>query len=160
MKILLSITTKVSNFMSILAGIVLLLMTAITFLDIVMRNFGKPIVGAYELVAFMGVAVTAFALPRASLLKTHVYVDILIDKLPESAQKILKISARILVFFMFFFAAWYFMAMGKNFIETRTVSMTLRIPYYPVVFALAASFIVQCLVCICDIFTDKGGSNE
>lgn len=160
MKILLSITTNVSNFMSILAGIVLLLMTAITFLDIVMRNFGKPLVGAYELVAFLGVAVTAFALPRASLLKTHVYVDILIDKLPESAQKILKISTRILVFFMFFFAAWYFMEMGKNFIKTHTVTMSLRVPFYPVVFALAASSIVQCLICICEIFTDKGGRNE
>ena len=60
MKILLSITTKLSNFMSILAGIVLLIMTAVTFVDIVMRNFGRPLIGAYELVAFMGVAVTAF----------------------------------------------------------------------------------------------------
>ena len=160
MKILLSITTKVSNFMSILAGIVLLLMTAITFLDIVMRNFGKPLLGAYELVAFMGVAVAALALPRASLQKTHVYVDIVIDKLPEFLQKTLKILTRIMVFFMFFFAAWYFMLMGKNFIETHTVTMSLKVPYYPVVFALAASSIVQCLICICEIFTDKGGSNE
>ena len=160
MKILLSITTNVSNFMSILAGIVLLLMTAITFLDIVMRNFGKPLLGAYELVAFMGVAVAALALPRASLQKTHVYVDIVIDKLPELLQKTLKILTRIMVFFMFFFAAWYFMLMGKNFIETHTVTMSLKVPYYPVVFALAASSIVQCLICICEIFIDKGGSNE
>ena len=160
MKILLSITTKVSNFMSILAGIVLLIMTAITFLDVVMRNFGKPLVGAYELVAFMGVAVTAFALPRASLLKTHVYVDFVIDKLPEFLQKTLKVLTRIMVFFMFFLAAWYFMLMGKNFIETHTVTMSLRVPFYPVVFALAAGSIVQCLVCICEIFTDKGGRNE
>jgi len=135
-------------------------MMALTFLDIVMRFFGKPIVGAYELVAFMGVAVAAFALPRASLLKTHVYVDLVIDKLPRSAQKTLRVITRIAVFFMFSFAAWYFVLMAKNFIATKTVTMSLRVPFYPVVFALAAGSIVQCLISICEIFSDRGGTGE
>jgi len=146
--------------MSLIAGIILLVMMCLTFADIVLRYLGRPIVGAYEVVAFLGVAVIAFALPRASILGTHVYVDLLIDKLPAKIQRIAKVITRILVFFTFLVAAYYFILMGKNYMATKTVTMSLKVPFYPVVFALAASSIVQCLVSLCDIFGNDGGSNE
>ena len=145
------------NSMSIIAGFILLVMIGLTMADVILRYLGRPIVGAYEIVAFLGVAVIAFALPRASALKTHVYVDLLIDKLPVKTQKVMKTITRILVFLMFLGAAWYFIIMGKNYIATKTVTMSLRVPFYPVVFALAASCIVQCLVSLCEIFGDEGG---
>lgn len=148
------------NLMSFMAGITLLLMMGVTLADIVLRYIGKPIVGAYEIVAFLGVAVTGFALPRASVLKTHVYVDLLIDKLPVKARKVLRTITRILVFLTFLGAAWYFIIMGKSYIATQTVTMSLKVPFYPVVFVLAASCIAQCLVSLCEIFGNDGGKND
>ena len=142
---------RLCNAMTIIAGIILLVMMVATFADIIMRFFGKPIVGVYEIVAFLGVAVTGFALPRASLMKAQVYVDLVIDKLPPGPQKVLTIITRVLVFFMFLFAAWYFIIMGKNFITTKTVTMSLRVPFYPIVFGMAASCIAQSLVAVSDI---------
>jgi TRAP-type C4-dicarboxylate transport system permease small subunit len=49
-------TKALCNLMTIIAGIVLLVMMVITFADIVMRYLGRPVVGAYEIVAFLGVA--------------------------------------------------------------------------------------------------------
>ena len=149
-----------SSFMSMIAGIILIAMMGVTLADIVLRFVGRPIVGAYEIVAFLGVAVIALALPRASILKTHVYVDLLIDRLPTKSRKVLRVITRILVFSMFLTAAWHFILMGKSYIATKTVTMSLKVPFYPVVFALAASSIVQCLVSLCEIFTDDGGTNE
>jgi TRAP-type C4-dicarboxylate transport system permease small subunit len=146
--------TRLSTFMSVIAGIILLVMTGITFVDVVLRYFGKPIIGAYELVAFLGVAVAAFALPRASLLKVHVYVDIVIDKLPSTWQRVFRVFTRGLVFVMFLIAAWYFIYMAKNFIATNSVTMTLKVPFYPVVYALAVSSAVQSLVCLADIIDE------
>ncbi len=146
-----SYTKALCNLMTIIAGIVLLIMMAITFADVVLRFFGKPVVGAYEIVAFLGVAVTGFALPRASLMKAQVYVDLVIDRLSPRPRKTLQIITRVLVFVMFFIAAWYFTVMGAKFIATRTVTMSLRVPFYPVVFGLAASCLVQCLVAVYDI---------
>jgi TRAP-type C4-dicarboxylate transport system permease small subunit len=143
--------------MSIIAGVLLVAMMGITFVDVVMRTFGRPVVGTYELVSLLGAAIAGLALPRASLLKAHVYVDLLIDKLPGTGQKTLRIITRILVFFMFFFAAWYFLIMAGRFIITKTVTMTLKLPFYPVVYCLAASCIAQCLVSLQEIFDDKGG---
>ncbi len=148
------------NLMSFMAGIILLLMMGVTLADVALRYVGRPIVGAYEVVAFLGVAVTALALPRASILKTHVYVDLLIDKLPVKIQKVMKTITRVLVFLMFLGAAWYFILMGINYMATKTVTMSLKVPFYPVVFALAASCIAQCLVTLCEIFGNDGGKNE
>jgi len=155
-----ALVTWLCNFMSVIAGIILLIMTGITFADIVLRYLGRPIVGAYEIVAFLGVAVTAFALPRAAILKTHVYVDLLIDGLPAKVRRVMRIFTRILVFCVFLIAAWYFILMGMDFIATKTVTMSLKVPFYPVVFALAASCIFQCLVSLCEIFDRAGGANE
>jgi TRAP-type C4-dicarboxylate transport system permease small subunit len=151
-----TLVKNVCNFLSIIAGVVLLVMIGITFADIVLRYFGRPIVGTYEIVAFLGVAVTGFALPRASLLKTHVYVDLVIDKLPKNRQRVLKITTRLLVIAFFLVAAGYFILMGINFIQTNTVTMTLKVPFFPVVFGLAASCLAQCLVSFYEIFGEKG----
>jgi TRAP-type C4-dicarboxylate transport system permease small subunit len=148
------------NLMSFMAGIILLLMIGVTLADIALRSLGRPIVGAYEIVAFLGVAVMGFALPRASVLKTHVYVDLLIDKLPVKTRKVINTITRIVVFLTFLVAAWYFILMGINYIATKTVTMSLKVPFYPVVFALAGSCILQCLVSLCEIFGDDGGKNE
>ncbi len=148
------------NVMSLIAGVILLVMIGLTLADVVLRYLGRPIVGAYEIIAFLGAAVIGLALPRASILKTHVYVDLLIDKLPLKTQKVMKTITRILVFLMFFGAAWYFVVMGKNYMATKTVTMSLKVPFYPVVFALAVSCIVQCLVALCEIFGHEGGRDE
>jgi TRAP-type C4-dicarboxylate transport system permease small subunit len=142
---------RLSDYMSVLAGVVLLFMAGLTFFDVVLRYLARPIVGTYELVSFLGVAVVALALPRASLMGSHVYVDLLVDKVSVGWRKGFRIVTRVLVFLLFLFAAWYFVFMARNFIATKTVTMTLKVPFYPVVFALAASSIVQCLVSICDV---------
>jgi TRAP-type C4-dicarboxylate transport system permease small subunit len=150
----------VCNAMSFIAGIILIVMMVLTFADILLRYFGHPILGAYEVVSFLGVAVTSFALPRASLLKTHVYVDLLIDGLPPKPQRILRVITRLLVFLLFLIAAWYFIVMGKNYIQTKTVTMSLKVPFFPVVFGLAASCLAQCLVSLYEIFGERRVSNE
>jgi TRAP-type C4-dicarboxylate transport system permease small subunit len=149
--------TRLSNAMIAIAGFILLVMGALTFADVVMRYFRKPILGTYELVGFMGAAVVALTLPRASLKNAHVYVDLVVDKLPVGWHKTFRIFTRILVFVMFLVGTWYFILMARNFIMTKTVSSSLRVPFYPVVFALAFGCCVQCLVSIVEILEEKGG---
>lgn len=160
MRVFPMIIARLSNYMSVLAGILLVIMMGITLTDVIGRFFGKPLIGAYELVSFLGAAVAGLTIPRASLLNAHVNVDFVIEKLPGAAQKILKVITRLLVFFMFLFAAWYFVFMGKNLYLTNTVTMTLKMPFYPVVFGLAVSALIQCLVSVCQIFAEKGEKNE
>ena len=152
---------RLSNYMSAAAGIVLVLMAVITFADIIMRLFGNPIPGVYEIVAFLGLAVAGFALPRSSLMKAHVGVDLVIEKLSAKTNFVLLVITRILVAAFFLITAWYFVGMAQSFMATKSVTMTLKVPFYPVVFVMVLSFVVQALVAIYQIFEKKeGGQNE
>jgi TRAP-type C4-dicarboxylate transport system permease small subunit len=142
---------QLTGYMSAAAGIVLIFMACLTFADIVMRVFGKPIPGVYEVVAFLGVAVAAFVLPRSSLERAHVGVDFVYEKLSPKPKMVVKIITRVLVAVFFLAAAWYFVGMAQSFIATKSVTMTLKLPFYPVVYVLVFGFVVQGIVSIYQI---------
>lgn len=87
-------------------------------------------------------------------------VDLVTGKLSGKAKKVLKMITRLLGFLFFFFGALYLVLMGRNFYLTNTLSMTLKFPYYPVAFGLAASCLIQCLVLLYQLFGIKGENNE
>jgi TRAP-type C4-dicarboxylate transport system permease small subunit len=142
---------RLTGYMSAAAGMVLIFMACLTFADIIMRIFGKPIPGVYEVVGFLGVAVAAFVLPRSSLERAHVGVDLVVEKLSSKPRMVIKIITRVLVAVFFFVAAWYFVGMAQSFIATKSVTMTLKLPFYPVVYVLVFSFVVQGIVSVYQI---------
>jgi TRAP-type C4-dicarboxylate transport system permease small subunit len=152
--------TRLTNYMTVAAGIVLVFMAVITFADIIMRIFGRPIPGVYEVVAFLGLAVAGFVLPRSSLMKAHVAVDMVSEKLTGTSRVILWACTRILVAAFFFISAFYFVGMAQSFIATHSVTMTLKIPFYPVVYVMVFSFFMQGVVALFQIFTTPGGLNN
>jgi TRAP-type C4-dicarboxylate transport system permease small subunit len=142
------------------AGIILIFMAALTFADIVMRYFWRPIPGVYEVVAFLGLALAALILPRSSLMKAHVGVDFLTEKLSGKPKMIVLVITRVLVALFFIITAWFFIGMAQSFIATNSVTMTLKIPFYPVVYVCVFSFFVQGIVSIYQIFEKEEGSNN
>jgi TRAP-type C4-dicarboxylate transport system permease small subunit len=151
---------RLTNYMTVAAGIILLFMAALTFADIVMRFFGRPIPGVYEVVGFLGISVAAFVLPRSSLMKAHVAVDFVTEKISVKARFVTKVCTRVLVAAFFIVSSWYFVSMAQSFINTKSVTMTLKIPFYPVVFVLIFGFLVQGIVSILQIFEKEGGAKN
>jgi TRAP-type C4-dicarboxylate transport system permease small subunit len=153
-------TRRLSLYFSVLAGIILIIMISLTFADVVGRAFGSPIPGTYDLMTMLGVLLAAFALPRASLKGAHVIVDLFIDRIPDKLKKPLLAIMKILGVILFLIGAFYLYLYGRNLILSNTVTMTLRIPYYPVVFCLAAACLVECLVLVSQIFIRGEGNSE
>jgi TRAP-type C4-dicarboxylate transport system permease small subunit len=148
-----AVVTKSSQVMLVMAGVILLLMMAITFLDVILRFFGRPIVGVFELVSFFGAGVIGFSMSSTSLHKCHVNVDFLVNRFPKERQNVVNMITRIFVLALFAVLSWYFFAMGRDFYLTHTVSGGLKYPYYPVAYGLGVSSVVQCLVLILDMMT-------
>jgi TRAP-type C4-dicarboxylate transport system permease small subunit len=151
---------SLTGYMTVAAGVILIFMAILTFADIVMRYFGRPIPGVYEVVAFLGIAVAGFVLPRYSLMKAHVAVDFVVEKLSTGQRMMMNIVTRVMAAFFFFVASWFFVGMAKSFIATNSVTMTLKIPFYPVVYMLAFSFFVQGVVMVYQIFEKKSGGRD
>lgn len=143
---------KLSRILHYVACVALLAIALLTATDIFMRSMRKPIVGSLELVTFLGAIVVGFSLPYTSLLKGHVYVDIVIDRLKGRARKVLLATTRIMAIVLFAFVGGNFVRYGISNISTGEVSPSFRIPLYPLSFALAFAFFLEAFVLVYDFY--------
>jgi TRAP-type C4-dicarboxylate transport system permease small subunit len=137
--------------MNTVAEVVLVFMMMITVIDVVLRTFGTPVPGTYELVAMMGALVVGFAVAKTSWDRGHVFVDVLIENRSRPVRNAFFISTRILGIIIYALLAWSLMKKGFVLHRSEEVTMTLRLPHYPVAFALSLCFFVQCFSLIGDI---------
>ena len=80
---------KIFDYSAIVSGLILLLLSVLTFCDVFGRRFlNSPVAGTIEIVEF-GIALVAFlAMPRAFFLNDHVSADKLNDSVMSLAKKI------------------------------------------------------------------------
>lgn len=153
-------TLRLSRWANGIAGISLAFMVFITVCDVILRSFRRPIPGAYELVGFAGAVVIGFSLPFTSWIGGHIRVDFLIQMFSRRWKRIMNISTRILGIFFFILGGVYLFKVGMSLHEAGEVSLTLKMPFYPVTYGLGICCFVQCLVLLCDIVKILGGENE
>lgn len=152
------IVKKCSAWMNNFAELVLVIMMTLTGVDVVLRAFGKPIVGTYELVAIFGAIVIGFSCPKTSWDRGHIFVDFLIENRSQSVKNGFFICTRVIAIIIYALLSWNLMLKGMVLYRAGEVSLTLRVPMYPAAFGLSFCFFIQCLVNIAEIF--KINENE
>ena len=158
MKQFMALVYKMDLSFHIIAGLTLAFMMTVTFTDVVMRIFGRPIIGTMEIISFCGAVVIGFAIPYSSWMKVHVFVDLLTQRLTPKSQAILKAFTKSVGLLFFLFVAYNFIRYGLTLMRTGEVSPSFRIPYYPITFGLAASCFLESLTLLCDLLKlAKGG---
>ncbi|MDA8124854.1 MAG: TRAP transporter small permease [Deltaproteobacteria bacterium] len=151
---------QIGKFLNIVAGISLIFLMLLTIVDVILRGFGRPMVGTYELVAFSGAIAIGLAMPRTALLRGHIYVDFLIAKFSRTVRDLFNFATRGLVFILFALAGWNLLKFGWDLQKSGEVSLTLQMPFYPVAYGVGICCFVQCLVVICDIIKIRGGQYD
>jgi TRAP-type C4-dicarboxylate transport system permease small subunit len=152
--------SQISKYLNVVAGISLIFLIVLTIVDVVLRGFGKPIVGTYELVAFSGAIAIGLSMPQTALQRGHIYVDFLIAKLPRAGRDLFNIATRGCVFAIFAIAGWNLLKYGWDLQKSGEVSLTLQMPFYPVAYGIGICCFVQCLVMICDLVKIRGGEYD
>jgi TRAP-type C4-dicarboxylate transport system permease small subunit len=151
---------RLSRWANSVAGFALVWIMGITVMDVFLRSMGKPIPGVFELAAFSGALVIGFALPLTSWRRGHIYVDFLVQKLPMRVRQVFHGVTRTMGFSLFFLIAWNLLAMGNDLRRSGEVSLTLQLPFYPIVYAVGISCLILCLVLIGDILKIIRGDYE
>ncbi len=141
--------------MNYLAGLSILAMMLLTCADVLLRLFKHPILGAYELVGLLGALTIAFAIPATTLNKGHVAVDFMVEKLPPPAQKICIIMANLLSLSLFALIAWQSFLYADMLRSTGEVTLSLQMPFYPIVYAISAASLLVCIVLLLELATLK-----
>lgn len=122
-----------------MGGITLTLMMVIACANMIMRLAGRPISATYELVGYLGALTVALPLAYAQLKKSHIGVDILTSRFPQGVRRVISGVGLLLGMLFFVVAAWQVGAYGETLRQVGEVSGTMRLPFYPFVFGVAAS---------------------
>ena len=151
MKILSQITERLTN-VAMVAIIALMFLTAA---DVFMRYaFAKPIIGVTELTELGMVVFTFFAIGTVTLLRKHIAVDMVVERLSPKAQGIINIITLALSLFICFFLSW------RGFVEAvvtqrlAIVSSQLDLPESPFRYVLAVGFAIVCIVALLQIIEE------
>lgn len=129
-----------------LAGVCLLAMIGLTCANIFLRLFGMPVRGTFELMGFLGAAVTAFALGYTQIRRGHIAVDVLINTFSRKTRQVLSALNNAICMAFFLLIAWQLSEKAQTLYQTGEVSETLRVVYYPFTYGVALGCLVLALV--------------
>ncbi len=140
----------VSSAMLVLAGALLTAMMTLACANMVLRLLDRPVLGTYELMGFMGGLVTALALAGTQLKGGHIALTVMAGVLPRRVERVIDAVSSLACAAFFSLVAWRTVAWGRTLIDTGELSETLRIPYYPFVFAVAGGCALLALALFAD----------
>lgn len=150
-----SLIRGLSRLMYSIAGVALASIMFLTVADVILRAFRRPIVGTYEIVSLLGAVVIGFSIPQTTIEKGHVLMDFLTGRLPFAGQRFFFFLARSLAIFTFFILGWNLWTLGMDLKQTGTVSLTLKIPEFPVALGISICSFIECLVLASDMILKK-----
>jgi len=150
-KTALDMLQRVSRIFADIGGVALTFMMCLTVADVVLRTFDYPIMGAYEMVALSLAIVIGFSIPKVSMDRGQVYMEIILERLPSRKRAILNTFTRILCIILFSVIGWNLFLVGNEFLATGEVSPTINIPFFPIAYCLSVCCFLECLVFVFDI---------
>jgi TRAP-type C4-dicarboxylate transport system permease small subunit len=130
--------TAVMAFLTAIAALALGGMIVVTSLDVVLRQFGVSITGAYDIVRLCGAIALSCALPSTTAAKGHIAVEYFFHKLKQRGRRMVDTLVHGGMVAAFGFAAWQCVRAGNTFLRTGEVSATLQVPLFWVPWVMAA----------------------
>lgn len=149
-----AVNNAVDRFITALAGIAgaaVLLMLLVTVGNIVLRLVAEPYNGTFEIVGMLSVVVNGLALAEAQRHKSHIAIDLVIEKAPIRAQLVVGAIVTVLSVVMFFLLAQNLVSYGLNLRDVGSVSESLRLPYWPLALVLAVGVCGLMLALLSDL---------
>jgi TRAP-type C4-dicarboxylate transport system permease small subunit len=150
LKSIVSFLNKIANPLSqsisnVGAG-VLVVMMFLTAMDVLLRYFlNRPISGALELTQYMMLIVVVSGLALCTVEKSHVRVEVLIERLPRKMQTILYCITSLLSLGLFSLITRQAVVYAGFLLDAKLTSPVLFIPTFPFVIILALGTAVFCL---------------
>jgi len=160
MKLFVKAMTLASRLMCAVAVVALVAMMVLTLADVVLRAFGRPIPGTYELVGILGAIIIGFSIPYTTMSKGHVIMDFLTGSLSGPARTVLHVFTRALAIAFFIIAGWNLCLLGHGYSRAGEVTLTLKLPLYPIFFVVAFCCFVECLMLVVELTPSEQGSEQ
>lgn len=151
------IVYSVSRIVNHISCVALVVMMAFVFINVVCRAFGHPIFGTYESVGFLLAIMVAFSIAQCAVKKGHITVNILEERIPKRMLPVLDTIVAMLGTGVYLVLAWQSAVYAKIMWDKGELSMSMEIPFYPLIFVVAFGFFMLALVLFVDLFKSLAG---
>ena len=152
--------TLTSRLMCAVAVAALVAMMILTLADVILRAFARPIPGTYELVGILGAVIIGFSIPYTTMIRGHVVMDFLTESLSVPARTGLHVLTRALAITFFIIAGWNLCLLGHGYSKAGEVTLTLKLPLYPIFYVVAFCCFIECLMLIVELIPSEEGSKQ
>jgi len=115
----------------------LALMMFLTCLDVVLRYFGYPVKGAYDVVALSGAFVIALPIAYTQMQKGHIGIDFIISRFKKGPRRVIDSINCLLNVGVYAVLAWQCTVYGKKLFSVGRVSESIQIPLFPFPYVVA-----------------------
>jgi len=138
--------------LDMVAAMAIAAMMSLTCADVFLRYFfRKPIPGTYEIVGLLGAVAVSFALAHTLAEKGHVAVSLVVQLFPKRLQGIIESIISIFGIILFGLIAWQSVLYAMDCQRAGEVTLTLQLPFYPVIYGVSLGAGVVCLVLLVDL---------
>ncbi len=127
---------RISQWANALAGITLTLIMGITVADVILRSCGRPIVGIFELVAYVRSCGHWFFHPFHFLGEGAHLRGFFCDEGFPPVRKGIHLATRCMGLGLFLLIGWNLIKWVGDLSRSGEVSPTLQMPFYPVVYGV------------------------
>jgi tripartite ATP-independent transporter DctM subunit len=150
------IQLSVESFFNGVAAAIVVFMMGLTTVDVVLRYlFNSPIAGVYTLCEMLMVGIVYLAIAYVQQQKSHVRVDIFIDRLQGPPRLAFELSTLILALVAFSLMAWQAGLQAWDAWVTGDYAMGLiEYPYWPTKSVMTLGIALLCLRFVTDIKAD------
>lgn len=155
-----STTRKLSKGLSLIGVVVLSAMMTLTCADVVLRYFGHPIKGAFDLVGIFGGII--LALPLAASYMNGYQISMTAISIRQNCLRILiAVVVKLVSIGTIGLIAWRCVALGNQLWDQGRVSDTLGISVHPFLYIACFGFAVYLYALVIDFvnFCKKGTEN-
>lgn len=108
--------------------------------NVIMRFFGRPLHGAYEVVGLLMSSAIGFAIAYCAAQEGHVAVTLVVERLPVRLQFFLDILVNLFVFLFLVLTVRMLLLYGNRLFIGDYVSMTRKIPLFYFAYIIAFGF--------------------
>lgn len=137
-----------------IAGVALVAMMLVTVADMILRQVWVPLQGTAEMVGWLSALTTAFALSYSQAKKAHTVIEVLTDRFPPRLRAAVTVLVGVLSLFTFVLATVQVFKYGANQARVGTLSETLTIPYYWIIWMAGVALVAFCLRLAIDLVDD------
>lgn len=142
-----------------LAAIVLVFIVLLVVTNIILRPFGKAIMGAYDLVIVLTPVAISLSIAYCAVKDGHVAVGMLVERFPKRVQKIIDFITGSIVIVTLLIATWYVVQHADKMRQNQEVTTTILIPYAPFILLIALGIGMTALVVlgkVLNLFVKEG----